>query len=86
MYGNGIYLLSTGHSIYRSENGFMWTLTNAPEDSKNFHIDYKDGVFMTAYQTQGRVTQWRLASSGDGMNWTKLVNGSTNDLADICIL
>ena len=86
VYGNGIYLLSTGHSIYRSENGFMWTLTNAPEDSKNFHIDYKDGVFMTAYQTQGRVTQWRLASSGDGMNWTKLVNGSTNELADICIL
>lgn len=86
IYGNGVYLLTTGRQLFRSTDGYNWKAVQSLSSYLTATVDYKDGV-LAAHVSKGIDGRqyYFVMTSLDGEKWTEIYR-SLNHTSVVCIL
>ena len=86
IYGNGVFLLTTGRQLFKSTDGYNWKAVQSLSSYLTTTVDYKDGV-LAAHVSKGIDGRqyYFVMTSLDGEKWTEIYR-SLNHTSVVCIL
>ena len=85
VYGNGVYIISSGTELHYSLDGIQW-FQNTVYTNPYMVVDFHDGIFLAACHNRNTI---EIYTSLDGRGWKRLKilsSSISGNISDVCIV